>query len=247
LASEDGPEVSGDQPVLVGTVIKVTDGDTIRVQLSSGPISVRFDSIDAPEKDQPWGPEAHRALASRLAGQQVALDVVEQDRYERLVAVVLLGEENINGWLVQQGHAWAYRQYLRDKDYCAWEGIARASRRGLWGQTVGAAVAPWEWRQAQRGGLQDFADYNRETIENCIAAMRQPTRAAARAISAPSNPPVTSPPGKCVIKGNVSDNGRIYHVPGSAFYDRTKIDEDKGERWFCTEGEAQAAGWRAPK
>ena len=43
------------QPVLVGTVLSVTDGDTIKVQLSSGPMSVRFHSIDAPEKDQPWG------------------------------------------------------------------------------------------------------------------------------------------------------------------------------------------------
>ena len=124
--------VGEQQPVLVGSVIKVTDGDTITVQLSSGPVSVRFHSIDAPEKDQPWGQEARAALAGRLDGQQVALEVESQDRYERLVADVYLGDENINAWLVQQGHACAYRDYLRDQNYCAWEGIARAGRRGQW-------------------------------------------------------------------------------------------------------------------
>jgi len=51
--------------------------------------------------------------------------------------------------------------------------------------------------------------------------------------------------GQCLIKGNISSSGEhIYHVPGGAYYDRTKIDPSKGERWFCTEAEAEAAGWR---
>jgi len=49
----------------------------------------------------------------------------------------------------------------------------------------------------------------------------------------------------CSIKGNISKAGeRIYHVPGGSFYERTKIDQGAGERWFCTEQEAPAAGWR---
>ncbi len=52
----------------------------------------------------------------------------------------------------------------------------------------------------------------------------------------------------CVIKGNISRRGeRIYHVPGGEFYDRTKIDTAKGERMFCGEAEARAAGWRASR
>ena len=52
-------------------------------------------------------------------------------------------------------------------------------------------------------------------------------------------------PMDCPIKGNISSKGeRIYHVPGGRRYDRTKIDSAKGERWFCSEEEAQAAGWR---
>lgn len=49
--------------------------------------------------------------------------------------------------------------------------------------------------------------------------------------------------GGCVIKGNVSGNGRIYHLPGQRDYDRVTMRNPE-TRWFCTEAEAQAAGWR---
>ena len=57
-----------------------------------------------------------------------------------------------------------------------------------------------------------------------------------------------SAPDQCRIKGNISRSGeRIYHVPGGQYYDRTKIDPSKGERWFCSGAEATAAGWRKSK
>lgn len=55
----------------------------------------------------------------------------------------------------------------------------------------------------------------------------------------------TAPEG-CPIKGNISQNGKIYHAPWSPWYKRTKINTKKGERWFCDEAEAVEAGWRAP-
>lgn len=54
-------------------------------------------------------------------------------------------------------------------------------------------------------------------------------------------------PDGCPIKGNISRNGRIYHPPWSPWYGRTRITVEKGERWFCSEAEAIAAGWRAPR
>lgn len=50
----------------------------------------------------------------------------------------------------------------------------------------------------------------------------------------------------CPIKGNITKNGRIYHAPWSPWYDRTRINTSKGERWFCSEADAVAEGWRAP-
>jgi len=52
----------------------------------------------------------------------------------------------------------------------------------------------------------------------------------------------------CQIKSNISSSGeKIYHLPGQKYYNKTVIDEGKGERWFCTEDEAQSAGWRKSK
>lgn len=54
-------------------------------------------------------------------------------------------------------------------------------------------------------------------------------------------------PEGCPIKGNINRDGeRIYHAPWSPWYSRTKISVNQGERWFCDEGEAIEAGWRAP-
>ena len=54
-------------------------------------------------------------------------------------------------------------------------------------------------------------------------------------------------PNGCPIKGNISPNGKIYHPPWSPWYNRTRINTSKGERWFCDEDEALKAGWRAPR
>lgn len=52
----------------------------------------------------------------------------------------------------------------------------------------------------------------------------------------------------CIIKGNISSSGeKIYHIPAQNYYDRTIIDESKGERWFCSEEEAISALWRKSK
>jgi hypothetical protein len=57
--------------------------------------------------------------------------------------------------------------------------------------------------------------------------------------------PAFAQSGECVIKGNVNTKGqRIYHVPGQKYYNDTRIQASHGERWFCSEAEARAAGWR---
>lgn len=54
-----------------------------------------------------------------------------------------------------------------------------------------------------------------------------------------------APDPACRIKGNISkDSQRIYHLPGQAFYDKTSVNLKQGERWFCSEAQARASGWR---
>lgn len=65
--------------------------------------------------------------------------------------------------------------------------------------------------------------------------------------TAPAVPAIIPSSGDCQIKGNISDAGKIYHLSTCGSYNQTKIDEVHGERWFCTEEEAVAAGWRKAK
>ncbi|KQS95141.1 hypothetical protein ASG68_29000 [Rhizobium sp. Leaf453] len=53
----------------------------------------------------------------------------------------------------------------------------------------------------------------------------------------------------CDIKGNIAaeDREKIYHLPADSYYDDALISWLNGERWFCSEDEAQAAGWRRAK
>ena len=191
----------------------VTDGDTLRI----GAQKIRLHGIDAPESKQncraggkTWrcGAAATRALRERIARRPVACNERDRDKYGRIVAVCRVRGEDVNGWMVSQGWAVAYRKYSRD--YVTQEASAKSGRRGVW---RGEFVMPSRWRRGER------------------------LQAAARSDS-----------GACRIKGNISRSGkRIYHAPGGQWYERTRIDTSKGERWFCSEAQARAAGWRRAK
>lgn len=144
--------VADDIPRLVGTVTRIVDGDTIDVKLSSGPIRIRLHGIDTPEKGQPWGKEASAALSHLVLNRQVEIEPFEQDRYERLIGRVYVGETDINGELVKQGHAWAFRQYMTKADarYCTFEQGARKAKRGLWTAKAEETLPPWSWRSLQK-------------------------------------------------------------------------------------------------
>jgi endonuclease YncB( thermonuclease family) len=52
-------------------------------------------------------------------------------------------------------------------------------------------------------------------------------------------------PEGCPIKGAISPGGKFYLLPWSPDYGRVRVRRAKGERWFCSEQEAQSAGWKA--
>jgi endonuclease YncB( thermonuclease family) len=154
-----------------GTVTGVIDGDTIKVQLPEGPAYVRLAYIDAPESYQPGGGAATRALHARLLAQEVSLQMVSRTGEERLLAVVMLGDENVNAWMVKQGHAWASRESSLDANYCAWEDAARSLRRGLW--SAPDWVAPWDWRAARKDALFFATDHSNASTASCMRERRE--------------------------------------------------------------------------
>lgn len=207
-------------------VVYVVDGDTIRVRLNGVEHSVRYILINAPESDQPFGPEATAANRRLVEGKTVYLlkDVSETDRYGRLLRYVFLADgTHVNAELVRQGYAQLATfppDVSRLAEIRAAEQEARAAGRGLWG--AGSSDPPPTPTPSRSGG-NPWPAY---TCEND-----------------PSPPPNPA----CPIKGNISRNGKIYHMPGQRDYCRTVIDVRRGERWFCSPQEAEAAGWRAAR
>ncbi|GJE14845.1 thermonuclease family protein [Methylobacterium longum] len=222
----------GAEPV-VGRA-SVIDGDTIEIRGTR----FRLQGVDTPEhaqlcrdrsgKEYRCGQVAANALADKIGAGNVACDPITTDRYRRTVAICRLGAEDLNGWLVGEGFGIAYRRY--STAYVDREEAAKAARRGLW---AGSFTPPWAWRKGERAMALGFA------------ANGGPDGP----IPAPAKPgPEASGTTRCAIKGNINRTGdHIYHVPGSRDYARTVITESDGERWFCSEAEAHAAGWRAPR
>jgi hypothetical protein len=186
--------------------------------------------IDAPEAGQtcnlegrPWrcGQASANALAERIGRRTVTCDPRDRDHYGRLVAGCSVAGASISAWMVREGWAVAYRRY--SQDFVADEAVARAAKRGIW---CSAFLVPWEWRAQRRaGGGASVA-----RTAGSPSALSEPHRSG------------------CDIKGNINSKGdRIYHVPGGRYYASTVVDSAHGERWFCSEAEARAAGWRPAK
>lgn len=135
-------------PMLSGVVTRVSDGDTLWVQPDGGarrPVKVRLLGIDAPERCQPGGAAATAALRSRVLHRPVVVRVVGKDSYGRSLGEVRLRGEDVDAWMVREGHAWSHRRHDVADTYAAEEREARAARRGLFGDP--AAVEPRVFRR----------------------------------------------------------------------------------------------------
>jgi endonuclease YncB( thermonuclease family) len=222
------PPIAANAETIAGRA-SVIDGDTIDIHGER----IRILDIDAPESRQTcqdqsganWhcGQKAALALSDWIGRRPVTCESDELDQYKRHLARCTVAGQDLGEWMVDQGWAVPYRDckcgVVRDA-----ANRAKASKLGIWS---GSFTLPWIWRawgiQAQQGDQP----------------AEQPTVI---------KPSTSQGADACLIKGNINSKGEhIYHVPGGAWYDKTEIDESKGERWFCSEAEAQAVGWRPAK
>ncbi len=113
-------------------------------------------------------------------------------------------------------------------------------------------------RMVRRGWAVAYTQFSEDYVEEEAAAQRDGLalwrseferphdyRARLRAEQANAQVPQEPPSADCAIKGNISRDGtKIFHEPGQRFYEQTRINEDDGERWFCSPAQARSEGWR---
>lgn len=204
-------------PAVSGTA-HVTDGDTIII----GSTRIRLEGIDAPELEQ-------TCSKPRFGGWLVGT------------------------WKCGREAADHVARLVRDR-------IVRCDSRGTdaYGRMLGVCTVDGLEINADlvRQGLAwAFVKYSQRYVE-----IEKEARAAKRGIWQAETKPAwewraerwqsaqneagVQPSGNCLIKGNISRKGQVYHMPWDRWYDKTRIETTKGERWFCTVAEAEAAGWR---
>lgn len=215
-------------------VAYVVDGDTIDVMINEKKERLRLIGINTPETKDPgkpvecFGKEASDKATQLLYGQMVRLEADptqgERDKYGRLLRYVhRLDGLNFNKWMIEQGYAYEYtydKIYAYQSQFKAAQSYAQKNRLGLWAD-----------------GICD--NFNNQILKKEDSIKDIPSDSPQK-IQNDSTPPNE----QCVIKGNInSKKEKLYHNPYCPSYSRTKIDESKGELWFCNEEDAINAGW----
>ena len=135
---------------------KVVDGDTIKINSKK----IRLYGIDAPEKKQKCkktyltisfmsftkdymcGELSTQKLIKKINKQKLNCNILDIDRYKRLIGECFKRNINLNSWMVSNGYAVAYRKY--SKKYVSDEINAKNNKLGIW---QGKFEMPWDYRQ----------------------------------------------------------------------------------------------------
>lgn len=137
----------------VGSVTRVSDGDTIVVTNPAGEsVKVRLYGIDTPESRQTFGPQSTRFTANKVLHKTVRIVEKDVDRYGRSVALVYTEDgELLNEKLVETGMAWVYVRYCKIDQCSSWiamQDSAKNGKVGMWQDPE--IIAPWDYRKKKK-------------------------------------------------------------------------------------------------
>ena len=215
----------------------VRDGHTIQL----GDVAFRLDGIDAPEIDQtciddhadPWtcGIEARDQLSKLIAGRPVRCDDLGPDKTSKkrhLGVCSVEGEAvSLNQQLLRQGLGLSVAGSASAR-FAADAVSARDAKAGLW---KGCFVAPQEYRLGKKDGALLGAACRADRDREIRSALFPDDFAA---------PPDCSIKAKFAARARFTFNIGVYHLRGCPSYPALT----KPDRWFCSEDDAQAAGFR---
>ncbi len=218
------------RPTIAGAA-RFVDADTLDI----GAVRIRVQGIDAPEQNETctradgseWrcGLWATGETIRRFEGRHLVCHDLGQRSYDRVVGTCLADGEDIALALVRDGIAMACPRFANEHPHS--RAYIDAEKEAAFAGT-GLHAGPLNPRA---GFCLDPSDPARVTGVSAPAIRAAPARDA-------------PPHSDCAIKGNVNRAGeRIYHLPGQRHYDDVRMNHPD-KRWFCSEAEARAAGWR---
>ncbi|HEY4694352.1 MAG TPA: thermonuclease family protein [Candidatus Nanoarchaeia archaeon] len=199
-------------------VTKVVDGDTIEIE---GGKRVRYIGIDTPETVDPR--EEVQCFGKEASEKNKQLVENKKVKLEKDVSEFDQYSRLLR--YIYVGNTFVNELLVK-------EGFARAS-----------SYPPDVKYQDKLSAAEQFARENNKGLWSACGSSLGVQSSESYRLS-----PLSGSSG-CNIKGNisVSTGEKIYHMPGQRKYNDTVVNEEKGERWFCSEEEAKAAGWRKSK
>ena len=193
-------------------------GDTLRI----GEHLIRLSGIEAPDRAQRCSRPGNRRWQCGLAARDALARAVRGGAVTCTIASSTDEAGRALGTCT-----------VRDRDIA--EGLVRDGHvfalSGTFTSTYGALETEAQAQKAGvwRGTAERPSEFRAAQAERRVQALEEAAKSA---------------PNGCPIKGQVTSGRKLYVVPGASDYGRIRIRTSRGERWFCSEEEAVAAGWR---
>jgi micrococcal nuclease len=207
-------EIQTDCDVNLYKVSKVIDIDTIKLENGE---KVRLIGVDGPENNECYFKESKQFLEDLLLNKYVRLekDISGVDDYKRLLRYVILPKSNPE------------EDNILVNDYVVRNGQALSVSSAPDLRFRDLMASSQQIAMRENLGLWGECEYEPEYLKFREQGAEPPSE-------------------NCIIKGNISERGygKTYLLPGCDNYNTVKIDLKKGEQYFCTEKEAQEAGFR---
>lgn len=220
----ESTDTSGTTDRIDVEVTQVIDGDTIKIIYEGEEVTVRYLLMDTPETnhprlgEQPLGKEATEENKRLIESGDVSIEFDVGDRfddYDRLLAYIYVDGESVQEQLLESGLARVAYVFPPNTRYL--DDFEKAEQ-----------IA-----KDEEAGIWQYENYSTDRGFNSEAFGQESSGNARPSTEEPID-------GDCEIKGNINRNGnKIYHMPSDSSYEQTNPEE-----WFCTEQEAQDAGFR---